>query len=290
MKKKKLINQRPRRLFTFGCSFTEYKWATWANILAFEFDCEFYNFGKSGAGNYYISNQITQANQFYKFDKDDLVIVCWTNVSREDRYSNRKGWITPGNIYSQQDYDRKFVKNWANDIHFALRDFSYIDLINKYLDKNTNYHFLSMCNIKKHINQWENGESNYNDELLELSNLYKDSLSNISPSFYEILWHNDISYKWKKDWTEIHPHYSDGHPTILEHYQYLTRVFDFDFSERTKNAVNSLHAQWRKYIREGYKNTKNDCGLHNMPQKWVDNIYDTFRLKEELSIPNQLYH
>jgi len=288
--KKKLVEQSPRRLFTFGCSFTEYKWATWANILAFEFGCEFYNFGKSGAGNTFISNQITQANQYYNFNKDDLVIACWTNVSREDRWSSQKGWVTPGNIYSQQEYDRRFVKNWANDIHFALRDFSYIDLVNNYLNGRTNYHFISMCDIKKHINQWEKGESDYRENIENLADLYKDSLDNISPSYYETLWHNDIDYKWNKDWSEIHLNYSDGHPTILEHYEYLTKTFEFDFSERTKNAVNLLHEQWRKYIQEGYKNTKRSCGLHDMPKKWADAIYDNFRLKQELPMPHHLYH
>jgi len=286
----KLKHTNPQRLFTFGCSFTDYKWATWANILAFEFDCEFYNFGKSGAGNAFISNQITQANQFYNFDENDLVIVCWTNISREDRWRSKKGWVTPGNIYSQQEYDGKFVRSWANDIHFALRDFSYIDLIKNYLYGKTNYHFLSMCDVKKHINQWETGDNNYEGDIDILSSLYKDSLDSISPSFYETLWQNDIDYKWNKDWKEIHPNYSDGHPTILEHYEYLTKTFDFDFSDRTIDAVNSLHTQWRKYIKEEYKSTKRSCGLHDMPKQWVDYIHNNFRLKKELPMPYQLYH
>jgi hypothetical protein len=184
----------------------------------------------------------------------------------------------------------KFVRSWANDIHFALRDFSYIDLVNNYLNANTNYHFISMCNIKKHINQWENGKSNNSTNIKNLANLYKDSLDNILPSFYETLWQNDIDYKWHKDWKEIHPNFSDGHPTILEHYEYLTKAFDYDFSERTTDAVNSLHAQWLKYIKDGYKNTKRSFGLHDMPKKWVNGIYNNFKLKKELPMPHHLYH
>ena len=287
---RKLIEEKPKRLFAFGCSFTEYKWATWANILGYEFDCEFHNFGKSGAGNSYIANQITQANNYFKFNKDDLVIVSWTNISREDRWSSTKGWVTPGNIYSQQDYDKNFVRNWANDIHFALRDFSNIDLIKKYLDDVTNYHFISMCDITKQINQWEGASKQSNQQIESIIELYKDSLELILPSFYDVLWNGNIDKKWKKDWREIHPHFSDGHPTILEHYKYLNSVFDYDFSDRTKQAVENLHCKWIEYIRKGYKNTRRSCGLHDMPNKWTDGIYNNFRLKIEEPVPHFLYH
>jgi len=286
----KLINKTPTRLFTFGCSFTDYKWATWANILAYEFDCEFYNFGKSGAGNSYIVNQLTQANSYFKFNENDLVIVSWTNISREDRWNKSRGWITPGNIYSQHDYDKNFIANWANEIHFALRDFSNIDLAKKYLENLTNYHFISMCNITKHINQWENKAKNVNQEIKDLTSLYQDSLDCILPSFYDVLWNGDIDKKWRRDWRYIHKHFSDGHPTIQEHYQYLIQVFDYKFSKKTKQAVEALYNNWVEYIREGYKNTKTSCGLHDMPTSWTDKMEDNYKLKKPGLIPYQLYH
>jgi hypothetical protein len=287
---KKLINDNPKRFFAFGCSFTEYKWATWANILAYEFGCEFYNFGKSGAGNTYIANQVTQANNYFNFDENDLVIICWTNISREDRYIEKNGWVTPGNIYSQQDYDRKFVKNWANDTHFALRDFAYIDLIDTYLQGRTNYHFLSMCNIVDCVNQWENNITHNASSVIDLSKVYGKSLSKITASFYDTLWNGNMDNKWQKDWQNVHHKYSDGHPTILEHYQFLTKVFDYQFSHETVCAVKDLHNDWVSYIRDGYKHAKHDCGLHDMPKKWVDEIYNNFRLKEEKPIPPEIFH
>lgn len=285
-----LINKTPKRLFTFGCSFTDYKWATWANILAYEFDCEFYNFGKSGAGNTFIANQITQANRYFNFNFDDLVMVCWTNISREDRWTSNNGWITPGNIYSQQDYDSKFIKNWANDIHFALRDFSYIDLVDSYLLDKTNYHFLSMCNLVNNINQWDGGNHMLSNEVSKIADLYSEQLSKILANFYETLWHGNIDYKWRKDWNTVHPHYSDGHPTIYEHYEFLTRVFNYQFSDRTQQAVENLHLQWKNYIKKGYKKTKFSKGLHDMPGKWVDDIHNLFVLKKDRPIPSDLFH
>lgn len=284
-----LINKQPSRFFAFGCSFTHYNWATWANILAYELECEFYNFGKSGAGNSFIANQISQADACFNFNENDLVVVSWTNISREDRWQEDRGWVTPGNIYSQQDYDNKFIKKWANDAHFALRDFSAIHFSKNLLENKTNWRFIQMCDIKTVINQWEpNQKSNKN--VAKIADLYKSSIQHIYPSFYDVLWRGDVGNKWKKDWKEIHPHYSDGHPTPFEHLQYLERTIAPTISTETKHAVHKLNKEWCEYIREGYKNTKKDCGLHDLPSRWVDEMNNMFKLKEENPIPPEIFH
>ncbi len=39
------------RLITFGCSFTDYSWPTWADIIARDLDCEYENWAIGGGGN-----------------------------------------------------------------------------------------------------------------------------------------------------------------------------------------------------------------------------------------------
>ena len=285
----KLAINRPRRLFTFGCSFTDYKWATWANILAYELNCEFYNFGRSGAGNYFISNQITQANNYFSFDKNDLVVVCWTNISREDRYTEKQGWVTPGNIYSQNEYDTKFVKRWANDIHFALRDFALIDLTANYLDC-TNFNFLSMCNIANQINQWEETSSEQQNLVYKISNLYNKNLSKIAPSFYDVLWQGNIDSKWQKDWSTVHKNYSDGHPTPLEHLEYLQAVLDYEFSNKTTDSIKKLQENWISYIQNCYRNSKRSHGLHDFPQTVENDLCQKFKLTKGRPIPCEIWN
>lgn len=285
----KLAINRPRRLFTFGCSFTDYKWATWANILAYELNCEFYNFGRSGAGNYFISNQITQANNYFSFDKNDLVVVCWTNISREDRYTEKQGWVTPGNIYSQNEYDAKFVKRWANDIHFALRDFALIDLTANYLDC-TNFNFLSMCNIVNQINQWEETSSEQQNLVYKISNLYNKNLSKIAPSFYDVLWQGNIDSKWQKDWSTVHKNYSDGHPTPLEHLEYLQAVLDYEFSNKTTDSIKKLQENWISYIQNCYRNSKKSHGLHDFPQTVENDLCQKFKLTKGRPIPCEIWN
>lgn len=278
---KKLFDTPPKRIFTFGCSFTDYIWGTWANILGFEFrKSEFHNYGKSGAGNFYIANMVTQVDNFYKFKEDDLVLISWTNMSREDRYlESRNGWLTPGNIYTQNEYDSTFVKKWANDTHFALRDYSTISLVYQYLKSKTQFHFLSMCDISKTINQWEESEVGLN--ILNLNNYYDHCLKKISPSFYEILWNNNLQNKWENDWNTVHKYFSDGHPLPLEHLTYLQKTFDYKFSNKTLDTVSTINEDLISYIRKKYNTVKKNTGLYEFDQKWQDGIRMQFKIRNE---------
>lgn len=137
-----------KRFFAFGCSFTSYNTPTWADILASEMpNCEYYNFGQGGSGNLTISNRIAQANRKYKFNENDLVIVMFTSVCREDRYID-DNWHLHGNVFNQDYYDKNFVKNYCDPIGYLVRDLALIELVTVYL-KNLacDSVFLSMANL-----------------------------------------------------------------------------------------------------------------------------------------------
>jgi hypothetical protein len=114
-----------RRLFTFGCSFTGYWYPTWADILIAEArdkGMDGFNYGRAGAGNVYISMRVWEAHAKYKFTSDDCIIICWSGFNREDRYTQKLGWVTPGNMGSQHSYQDWFIEHW-HDIRFcAMRD------------------------------------------------------------------------------------------------------------------------------------------------------------------------
>jgi hypothetical protein len=276
------------RFFAFGCSFTNYKWGTWANILGADLDCEFYNLGKSGAGNTYISNMISQADSYFNFNSKDLIIVCWTNISREDRWIDNS-WVTPGNIYSQPVYDHSFVENYANEIHFSLRDFSYMHFVKNLLEhKGANFYFLQMCDIKKTLNQWET-KSKIDKKIKRITNLYEDTLSYMTPSFYDVLWNGDMKNKWKRDWKEIHPNYSDGHPTLFEHLRYLEKTIAPWISIKTKTAVRHLYNDWKEYVQHEYTKTSKPHGLHDFPNDWVDQMIKNYKFNPGEPIPHALF-
>jgi hypothetical protein len=111
------------RLFAFGCSFTNYRWSTWADCLAPEFD-SFENWGQSGAGNHYIFNSIMEADQRHNFSTGDTVVVCWTNVMREDRYTDR--WQTLGNVTTCPIYNPDYVRDAVTERGCLIRDLAMI--------------------------------------------------------------------------------------------------------------------------------------------------------------------
>jgi len=112
------------RIWTFGCSFTEYCWPTWADIIIHQGEsigAHGYNLGRCGAGNQYIASRIWECNARYKFTNDDWVFISWSGMNREDRYLDQSGWQTLGNI-NLEVYNEDFVRNIASEKHFAMRD------------------------------------------------------------------------------------------------------------------------------------------------------------------------
>ena len=175
-----------KRLFTFGCSFTSYPWPTWADILGKTFE-HYENWGQSGAGNQYIFNSLVECNTRNRLTADDTVIIMWTNVAREDRYVNER-WLTPGNIYTQNEYDAEFVKKFSDDRGYLIRDFATISATIDLLDKwGVNYDFLSMIPIDK-VDQYSNKTSSEDQDVIDL---YSDIFKKIKPSVYEIVFNFD---------------------------------------------------------------------------------------------------
>lgn len=239
----KLITQQPNRMFAFGCSFTGTSWANWADIIAQDLQIPYYNYGMGGAGNQYIFNVIMQADGYFNFNEDDLVIVSWTNVCREDRYVNNR-WVSPGNIFTQEVYNQQYVRQWADPFGYAVRDFASIKATAELLkNRKSQYHFLKMIDFD-FINQW-NQQATLSQEPLDnyanLANLYQPYLSEIHRSFFEVLWNNDINIKFAQEKEEVGPFFADGHPSVAEHFKYLTTIFSHNFSTDTAEKVQIAH-------------------------------------------------
>jgi len=141
--------EKVKRFFTFGCSFTEYNFDTWANILGDHFcSSEFYNYGKAGSGNVAIASKIIQANILHNFNKDDLIIICWTFILRESRILNNQNcWKHTGNIWDSNDtYDKKFLKKYVNNTHYAVESMTQLHIIEQLLKKiECNYFYLFLA-------------------------------------------------------------------------------------------------------------------------------------------------
>lgn len=107
------------RVFTFGCSFTQFFWPTWSDIIEYDMNLPTQNWGLCGLGNVGIAHRLLEADATHKFTERDLIMVLWSSWPRECRFLNNQ-WRTAGNIFNNKDiYNRKFQKTyWSanNDI------------------------------------------------------------------------------------------------------------------------------------------------------------------------------
>ena len=170
------------RLFTFGCSFTNYYWPTWADILGKQFS-KHENWGLAGGGNHYIFNSIVEANKRNQFTKDDTIIVMWSGISREDKYINGQ-W--QADTAHSVNYIKQFINGRIDERGLLIRDLAFISAAADLLELcGTNYQFLSMLPLNLISNITLIDEPDVID-------LYRDTVNKIKPSMYEVIWNS----KW----------------------------------------------------------------------------------------------
>lgn len=206
-----------KRFFAFGCSMTSYGWPTWADIIGNEIP-ESYNYGQSGGGNLFIACQVAEANLRHNFNETDLVMIMWSGVSREDRYVN-DNWLTPGNIFSQNYYDDKFVKRYADPTGYLLRDLNLITLTSAMLENlKIDYHMLNMAPFE-HLQSTHKVMS---DKIIKILDLYKPTVEKILPDLLTL----GLAGKWPQHpISKIGGQNADYHPSPKQHFVYLNKVF-----------------------------------------------------------------
>ena len=195
------------RLFTFGCSYTNYRWSTWADCLAPEFDY-FENWGQGGGGNHYIFNSVMEADQRHHLGANDTVIVCWSTFLRDDRYAQGR-WHTIGGMFTTPIYQTEYLKTHVDERGCVIRDFAYIKAVKVLLESkpDLNWRFLSLANLKAGPRcESEPGEPK------DVMDVYADVLDSILPSYQEVLFPSG----WKLS--------EDPHPSPAEHLAYLDAV------------------------------------------------------------------
>lgn len=103
-----------------------------------------------------------------------------------------------------------------------------------------------MCNIVSRIDQWSNSK----ESPTAASALYMDTLKQIKPSFYDVLWNDDFLVKQKLDNTAIHYKFIDGHPSPIESLEYLKLVTGIVFNDDTTQSVHNAQIKWQNYFRD----------------------------------------
>lgn len=234
-----------KRLFAFGCSYTAYMWSTWADIIGTEFS-EYQNWAQTGAGNFYMFASIMEAHQRCKFTADDTVIVCWTNVTRDDRYVN--GWRTLGNVFTQTLIDQKWVRENITERGCIIRDLACIAATTHFLRSiGADWKYISMVPLLQ-TDQYDTKQLP-EFEVQDVIDCYRDIINLIGPSYQEILKDRKM-LSW------------DMHPSPQDHLDYVDRVLpEYRISSQTRlqiaeeeRKVRSMTASQKNYT--DYKITR----------------------------------
>ena len=107
-----------RRLFTFGCSFTQWNWPTWADILSKNYDYH-ENWGISGTGNRAMAHRISECVLKNTFTDNDTIIVQWTDYHRFDQHISglfpETSWRLGGSIFIKEKEIQYIKDTWKED-------------------------------------------------------------------------------------------------------------------------------------------------------------------------------
>lgn len=232
----------PRRLITFGCSFTGYTWPSWPEILAYELNVPLYNFGLVGAGNMYICNAISQFDRYTGFDENDLVIISWTTYFRNDQYIPEKNkWEFNGNIANSNLPE--YVKEYYSLSNCILQQLPYMYMTTNHLKTKCNLLQISMqdmkyfpINFERHI-------------IKKIYTLYKSYLNEIMPSFQYVLWNNDTAKKVNDGKIKFGANFCETHPTPKEHLTYLEHTLQKQFQPYVHNHIDYVEREIKSILK-----------------------------------------
>jgi hypothetical protein len=221
-----------KRLITFGCSYTGYVTATWADYMGANFE-EYMNYGQGGASNTFIMNRFIEVSNI--LNEDDYVVVMFTNMDRFS-FRNKNNWKHGGNIYWNTDITKDFVENMWSDEWSVYQTYIAVKTIKEILTlKNIKHTFLTSMNneiIEKELflNKLMNKYFMYIKNSLDV----KEAMDDWKLKNFE----NESNYVKYQD-RDTH----DTHPTQLMHYEYLKQIFpEYDTLESKERYELSLTA------------------------------------------------
>lgn len=263
-----------RRLFVFGCSYTNYAWPTWANFLSIEYK-NFQNWAMPGLGNRAIAERVAECCCRHEFNKNDLVIVQWSSHLRNDWYNvdntqtGMGGWRTRGSIFNyinlERIYDRKWIERFWFEPAYIMHTINNIRLVQGLLESTgCEYYMTGMGDIREIgadiITDTIHGEnvSGSAEDRANSKLIGKHLLYYREPAFeiYEKQIWQDRADKWL---TPLNPfaadypehnfyfvdktskaEYQDYHPTPKQHVFWIEKNLR-DRLRLTDDAINEMH-------------------------------------------------
>lgn len=239
------------RCFSFGCSFTNWFYPTWADFISYNFS-EFYNFAKGGTSNTTMFHRFIEADKLFHFNKDDTILWGLSGLGRYNFFVEKEPMVT--NLFGCGPLS--VDDNWI-DTH--PKNKKYGDLIKFARDKfwkqkwGVYYTYIAVHNVtrlcealgvKYHIiaaldiNVWDN------DELtIEEQGFLSDIKSHLSVPI------SLQEYDEQNHPTRPNP-ITDNHPFIDGHWGFVQKYFPEYVTEYNTELFSKMYNQSLTYMTE----------------------------------------
>jgi len=215
-----------KRLFTFGCSYTNWCWPTWADYIGINFQ-EYYNLADSGCDNKNILFNVLQADKTHKFTKDDTIIVMFTSFNRCSYFKNYELYNV-GDVVKAQDnhpmtnkypYEAGIYDSWisANSIKtiFDTKDLNYQFIQAMPYDFMWKNH--KVLNTRTDI-KYSTLVKDYNESLYVKISLDEWARKKYDFDSEQVVWQDNGM--------------NDGHPTMKMHLDFVKAFFPQYYTEK----------------------------------------------------------
>lgn len=225
-----------RRFFAFGCSYTRYHYPTWADIIGAGFD-EFYNYGQAGVGNRYIFSAVAEANIVHKFTSNDLIMIEWSAVEREEEFFDSR-WNT------QLHRGKKQREGYTNE-NKLLETLTYIIIVKALLTAmGIEHRFFPMIDF-----------ADADCQFPDMLNFYKKAVESLMPGFVNSI---EAVRPVRISNRIIH----DGHHLPWEHYDYVQRYLP-EYLPAISNLREEMKSVYEKTIDIALNDSDQEIALSN---------------------------
>jgi hypothetical protein len=285
---------RYKRFFVIGCSFTQWHWPMWADVIASQNPhLEFKNFGQGGSGNIYIMCVLSQLIQKYNLGEGDCVGIMWSSFHRNDYYRcaddlrdqlkrytvdfcGTEGIGVMNNWRSAGDQIAGHFttnKTTSDDRGHLMRDCGFIHVTTELL-KNAKFDSFQMLSIglREQGHYDESLEATYKDDVFDMYESYIEQHTIGGPMYsveFNLKW--DETVWWIPAWLGPEDKNAeqsvDHHPSTSRWCNYLEKI-GYTVSEQTRS--------WAERCDNRVKNTAYARELVDDPMwKWNSVISKT---------------
>jgi hypothetical protein len=234
------------RLFTFGCSHTQYRWPSWANILGLGFK-EFYNFGQPASGMFYMKYQFFYAKEHFKFHKNDTLLFMLSDEARID-YVKDKEWFNSGLAFNSKHLlgDKLFD-------HYTLThaiESTYINLyyLKRELDEiGCNYEIMYAFPhlINEDDNFFDDNIKKICEKMYRLTNTDIKPLTDFGKKMESELGYKNYTFYRDKNKkignVVLDTHFEDAHFTVITHLEYVKKYLSKYYDDKNDDIVKKWH-------------------------------------------------